>query len=314
MTKQTKGSDDKKSASVNRSSGGSGTARTGGSETGRSTTRSGTGKSSGRTGSGSGTGRTGSGNSTGRTGSGSGSGRTSRNGSGRSGQGTRTAGNRTRRSAAARRKKKQQAMVIKLFAAVLVLTLIAGGLVYYFLRPDKGNDEMKLSAKDINKNTLLVNDDGKIQSALIEDFDKDYYDIKELKDFAKDDIKEFNEKNGTKVKLNDGIVHDKKAVLVFDYDSIADFAAYMNMKAEILKGSEALNDDRVPDQLTVYGKDDAMPKDRVFEKEGYTVVIITADKEMDVKVNGKIAYYSGCKTEDEHTAAVEGKRAVIVFK
>lgn len=303
MTKQTNGSDDNKSTSVKSTR--SSTTRTGsGSKTGTTRTRTG---SSTRTG----TGRT----STG-TGSVSGTRRTSQRSSTRSGQGsgrTGSAGTK-RRSSAARRKKKQQAMLIKVFAAVLVLTLIAGGLIYYFLRKDDSNKELELKGKNINKNTLLVNDDGKIQSALIEDFDKDYYDIDELIKFAKEDIQEFNDKNGTDVSLKEGTVHDKKAVLVFEYGKLADFAAYMNMKAEVLSGSEALKDERIPDQLTVYGKDDTVPKDRVFETEGYTVIVITADKEMDVKVNGKIAYYSGCTTGDEQTAAVEGKRAVIVFK
>ena len=159
----------------------------------------------------------------------------------------------------------------------------------------------------------MVNDEGTIQSALVEDFAKDYYDIDELTDFVKEDLDNYNKANKTNISLVEAKNNNGKAVLVFDYDSIDEYSSYNGVKAKVFNAKEALKDERVPSNLIKNGEDGVVPKDRVYENEKYITVVVDGDTE--IIVNGKIKYYSGCDIIGEgKVMAKTGERAVVVFK
>ena len=202
--------------------------------------------------------------------------------------------------------------IILTFVITLIsVVAIGGGIAAFILTRD--NDVIKLDAEDITVNTLVVNDEGTIQSAIVETFDKDYYDVEELEEFVKDDLDSFNEKNDTKISFVEAKVKKDKVVIVFDYKSIEEYSAYNEVKAYVLDADEADKDERVPSDLNVYDEDGVVPKDRVYENEKLITVVVDADTEL--VVNGKIKYYSGCEvTAENKVVAKAGERAVVVFK
>ncbi len=194
----------------------------------------------------------------------------------------------------------------------LVAVLVVGGVVAAFVLT-KDNEVITLDAGDITENTLVVNDEGTIQSALVEEFDKDYYDIDELSDFAKEDIEKFNKANDTKIEFIKAANNDKKAVLVFDYESIEEYSKYNGVKAFIFDNKEAAKDERVPAKLDKYEGDNDIPKSSILEDEKLITVVVDADTRLII--NGKIKYYSGCEVESENTVITKaGERAVVIFK
>ena len=205
--------------------------------------------------------------------------------------------------------------IILVFVITLVCVIaIGGGIAAFILTRD--NEVIKLDAKDITVNTLVVNDEGTIQSAMVEAFDKDYYDLSELEEFVKDDLDKFNEENDTKITLEEIKANDDKVVLVFGYDSIEEYSAYNevnNASAYVFDASKAAKDERVPSDLKEIDEDGTVPKDSVYEDEKLTTVVVDADTELIV--NGKIKYYSGCEVTAENKVVTKaGERAVVVFK
>lgn len=202
--------------------------------------------------------------------------------------------------------------IILTFVITLVIVLAVGcGVAAFILTRD--NEVIELKADDISENTLVVNDDGTIQSALVEDFGKDYYDIDELADFVKEDLKKYNKENKTDISFVDAKSHDGKAVIVFDYKSIDEYGSYNGIKANVFDAGEALKDERVPANLVKNGKDGVVPKERVYENEKYITVVVDGDTQLIV--NGKIKYYAGCDVlEENKVQAKAGERAVVVFK
>lgn len=202
--------------------------------------------------------------------------------------------------------------IILTFVITLVIVLIVGCAVVAFILT-RDNEVIKIKAEDISENTLVVNDEGTIQSALVEDFAKDYYDIDELTDFVKEDLDNYNKANKTNISLVEAKSNNGKAVLVFDYDSIDEYSSYNGIKAKVFNAKEALKDERVPSNLIKNGEDGVVPKDRVYENEKYITVVVDGDTE--IIVNGKIKYYSGCDIIGEgRVMAKTGERAVVVFK
>ena len=201
--------------------------------------------------------------------------------------------------------------ILTFVITLISVVAIGGGIAAFILTRD--NDVIKLDAEDITVNTLVVNDEGTIQSAIVETFDKDYYDVEELEEFVKDDLDSFNEKNDTKISFVEAKVKKDKVVIVFDYKSIEEYSAYNEVKAYVLDADEADKDERVPSDLNVYDEDGVVPKDRVYENEKLITVVVDADTEL--VVNGKIKYYSGCEvTAENKVVAKAGERAVVVFK
>lgn len=202
--------------------------------------------------------------------------------------------------------------IILTFVITLVIVLVVAGGIAAFILTRK-NDVITLDAKEIEKNTLVVNDEGTIQSAMVESFDKDYYDVKDLEEFVKKDLEEYNETNDTGITLEQIEKNGDNVVLIFGYKDIDEYAVYNEVKACVFDAKEANKDERVPGQLTKYGEDGVVPKDRVYENEKLITVVVDADVELIV--NGKIKYYSGCTVESENkVVAKAGERAVVVFK
>lgn len=155
---------------------------------------------------------------------------------------------------------------------------------------------MKFSAEE---NAVYVNKDGEIVSAIVESFDKDYYDAGELQDMLEQSIVEYNAENGKdsiqldNFKLDNGVLK-----VIMNYTTWADYSNFNEVQffAGQLADIQGKN----------YGKNIAFVSrdgsERVsFEQiEGEYYVILVEEK-IVVQTAGKIAYVS-------ENVSVEGEK------
>lgn len=171
-----------------------------------------------------------------------------------------------------------------------------------------------LSAKDIEVNTILIRNDGAIQSGDVEDFDKPYYNEEELKNFIIDDVTEFNVTAGKDVvTMNSFAINDLTAKLVLTYADIDDYVNFCKVDAKLLSTAEALIDKDIPATLTSVSKEKSFTKAEALQDDNYKVLIIK--EPLDVRVQGNIKYYSNAVLlNDSAVQTEEDGISIIVYK
>jgi len=83
------------------------------------------------------------------------------------------------------------------------------------------------SIEDAKSSTIYVNPKGKVTSVIVEDFQKEYYDEKELKESINTAIDSYNQQHNSKaVTLKKLTVKKETAKAVLTYDSCDDYCAF----------------------------------------------------------------------------------------
>lgn len=178
------------------------------------------------------------------------------------------------------------------------------------------------AAKDADTTTLFVEKDSSIVEVSVGDFDKDYYDEGEFKDYVKDEVAAYKDGDGTgKVKFKKLSVEEGTAKLNMTY---SDYKAYTEFVGrELFVGTivEALAEGYEFDVDFNEVKDakvaGSVSATDVTENSDYKVVVL--DQGTDVTVHGTIAYVSdGVLVKNESTATVEETAEVgfsyIIYK
>ncbi len=104
----------------------------------------------------------------------------------------------------------------------------------------------------ITSNTLELTSDGRLIAYIVEDFDKDYYDINELKTMVDAEIAEYNKAKADLVseagrmpviveKVSMAEDGSKKAVLALNFQNAAIYADYMGQQAFLGTVADAIN-------------------------------------------------------------------------
>ena len=150
----------------------------------------------------------------------------------------------------------------------------------------------KLSASNVDANTILVKSDQKVQVATVETFDQSYYEKDELKTFITDHITEYNTSTGNEeaIKLNALDVKSKKAVMVLEYASMKDLVEFTDDKITYYDTitDEVMN--QLPEEITKVKDGSSISKDELLGNSELHAVII--DAEYDILINSTIKYYS----------------------
>lgn len=161
---------------------------------------------------------------------------------------------------------------------------------------------------DVESNTIIVEKNGKVTEALVEDFSKEYYDDEELEQFVKAEIAAFESENdGAEIKLSDLSVEDGVARMTTRYGSAAeyrDFHDVLFFAGSVVDAQAAgypfegnfvaVTDGTAATELT--------GTSTVLAGEGKVVILQEA---VTVQVPGKIKYVSdGVVVKAEDTAAI----------
>lgn len=171
-----------------------------------------------------------------------------------------------------------------------------------------------LKAGEAEVNTILVKKDGTIQSSLVEEFNKKYYDKTELKDFIEKEVSNYNKKaGGDKVTVSSLEVKDGIASVVFTYANIQDYAEFNQVEAELISASEARDKSIISDDFIDISTNETVAKEKAFEEDNDLVLII--GEQLNITVEGKLKYYANAAVLNQTTVQATGENnTVVVFK
>lgn len=176
-----------------------------------------------------------------------------------------------------------------------------------------------LQADSVEENTLLIKKDGSVQAAILEEFDKEYYDIEEAKKFIEDAIEEYNEEKGKEcVKFNDikeSPFEKNKICLIVTYESMDTYDEVIGAKIRHLTIDEAAEEGIIPEELTSLREGRAVDGETVA-KENTQYKVLALSSKFHVIVEGKIKYYTNAAVLNNAAVQTAGKkkRAVIIYK
>lgn len=193
----------------------------------------------------------------------------------------------------------------KLFALFVLCIFIFAGC-------NKSNATLSLG--EIERNTLFITEDGNVQTAVVEDFDKDYYEEEALKEFIDTTVEEYNQSAGEDaIQINSVRIKDKIAGIVLTYKDVDTYALFNEVDAKFMTVEEAGKQGLLPEVFYNSKGSEKISSSEVMENGNYKVIIL--NEKYDVAVNGKIKYYSGALPLNSKTVQTTGEDvSVIVFK
>lgn len=171
---------------------------------------------------------------------------------------------------------------------------------------------------DANEDTVYVKEKGTVIGAVVESFDKDYYDEDELNALIAEEVEEYNKEAGEDtLEIQKFEVEDKVAKVFIEYATGEDYAAFN--KVEFFSGTirQALEKE-YEFNVEFFSAEDgkAVDKDTALSNEEYRVVVL--EEPILVESDTDILYYSDntdilSKTKVKVSEEAEGL-AYIIYK
>ncbi|MDO4296168.1 MAG: hypothetical protein Q4D90_08455 [bacterium] len=177
-----------------------------------------------------------------------------------------------------------------------------------------------------SQSSIYVSRDGKIQSALVQSYDADYYSEEELREFLTAEIDSYNQEGQTEapVELSSCSLENGTASAIFSYGSTADFLAFAEAEQDTdnelselsaMKVADALAAGLLLDAEFVKAKDaSAVDAEKITRQSDLNMVASSGGAR--IQTEGKVQYLSkGCTLVDDFTVQTpEEGRAYIIFK
>lgn len=176
-------------------------------------------------------------------------------------------------------------------------------------------EEIVMTVEDVQANTVLVKNDGIVQAATVEEFNKDYYNLTELNDFITNEIKDYNNKAGLEaISLNDLKAVDGNAILILNYATIEHYTLFNQVEATFATMEAASNGEISLPDVFIKASDGAfVSKELALENMKYKVLII--NENTDVIVDGSIKFYTnGVLVTESIIQAAADEETVIIYK
>lgn len=179
-------------------------------------------------------------------------------------------------------------------------------------------------SKDVDTTTLIVDKKGEVTEAIVEDFDKDYYNADELKQEIEGTIRTYNSSAGGEKAALDDFKKDEGTNVLKVRISYATAADYTQMnERELFCGTVSDAYNAGYQFVTMAAADgSSISETEILEKGSSKIVIYEGGKSsVDVKVSGKISYISaesGIVLNDKaDTASLpegEGKLFYLIYE
>ena len=154
-----------------------------------------------------------------------------------------------------------------------------------------GNEAKVLTAEKVITNTILAKANGVLQVATIEDFDKTYYNLEELKGYITREIGDYNSKAGdNKVVMDDIRLKGGKAIMIVTYAGMEQYCAFNKVTAAYFNGGVGEISLDLPSTLVAEKDGSLASTQEIIQNNKYKVLIMY--EPYHIQVEGKIAYYS----------------------
>lgn len=175
-----------------------------------------------------------------------------------------------------------------------------------------GNQTLDLDK--IQTNTIMIEKDGAISSATVEEFEKSYYSEEGLKVFVEQEIGAYNKKNREDSVILDSMqVKDGTASLLISYENIEQYAQINRVEAGNFTMEEAKQNIAIPTEFTDASANENVSWEEISSDSKYKVAVV--NEPMDIIVTGKVKYYSGGVLLNESTVQSDGTQTcVVVYK
>lgn len=161
------------------------------------------------------------------------------------------------------------------------------------------------SAGNAEMTTIEVEKDGSLTSMIVEDFEKEYYDAEDLKEYTLDIVAAYNAaEEGRKVSVSKVEVKDGVVKLLMKYPNAADYTGFNGKEFFCGTVAEAYDNGIDLDVTLVDAIDHAnkVGKSEILQMGEKKLVVLEED--VAVQVPGKILYIS------EGTELIEGKSVI----
>lgn len=196
---------------------------------------------------------------------------------------------------------------------ILVISLTGCSKEANLITVEKGTDKVVVN-KDVQKNTIVVKEDGRLQVAIVGDFDKEYYDFEELKSFINEEINNYNSKNGQEsIVFEVAEMRGNKVIVVQTYSDIEHYLSYNNIEGSLMSVTSAREDIESLPEVFCNSKGKDISRDEALKKDKY--MIMNIKENTDVVVDGKIMYYHNAEFINSSTLeANDEEGTVFIYK
>lgn len=194
-------------------------------------------------------------------------------------------------------------MKINVFYILLLSVLLLSGC--------SGNKN--LIPEDIKVSTLLIKENSEIQSAIVGDFDKPYYNEEAFEAFVKEEIEDYNQSQTKEVvDVSFFEIKEKQAKVVLNFLDMKNYALFNNVFAKYISTEEALKDKNIPDEFICMKTEKKVTKEEALKEKKYKVIMVK--EPLDIKVEGKIKYYANSVLLNDKAvhSADEGISVVVI--
>ncbi|MGB4658322.1 MAG: hypothetical protein WBI07_03965, partial [Mobilitalea sp.] len=136
-------------------------------------------------------------------------------------------------------------------------------------------EKIDITAENVTVNTLLARPNGELKTATVEDFDKSYYDVKELKKYIEDQIDSYNDvTGGKKITVESVQKNNGKAVMILSYSGMDQYAAFNKVTCAYFTGGEQEIPYSLPTTL-LSAKGKNTDTNKVIANESLKILMIT---------------------------------------
>ncbi|BBF45228.1 hypothetical protein lbkm_3990 [Lachnospiraceae bacterium KM106-2] len=178
-----------------------------------------------------------------------------------------------------------------------------------------GKGTPSLLKKSVDKNTLLVLEDGQVQNSIVEEFNESYYDQDELKSFMEEAIETYNKDTAEdSVEMKKFKVDNKQAKAVMIYKTVKDYATFNDTTVKVISTGNALKSDEMPVTFKEVNDNKEVTKELALSNQE-AKVLITDQADYNIMIEGTITHVSNGTVLDDNTVqAGKTGTTIIVYE
>lgn len=177
------------------------------------------------------------------------------------------------------------------------------------------SQDKTIDTKEVKTNTILLKNEGTVQAATVEIFDKDYYNSTELETFITEKINEYNGANtADSIALGSLEVKDGSAILLLNYKTLNDYNLFNETEVVFTSVEAAKSGSITLPEVFVSASDGAYVAPEVALKNNKYKFIVIKDN-TEVIVDGKIKYFTNGKLLSKSRFQASGEsESVLIYK